>query len=211
MYGTFPVYKPKGVTSNDIVDKVRRMTGKKRVGHGGTLDPFASGVLVIGVGRENTKKLQAILKNSEKVYRAKIRFGAKSSTDDPEGEIIEVPLPYIPEIGNIRNVLKQFEGKIKQVPPSFSAINIKGKKAYQLARKGVSFVLKPRSVFIREIKLLSYQWPHLELEITCGSGVYIRSLARDIGDTLGVGGYVKELERTRVGEYILEHAIRLPL
>lgn len=205
--GIFSVYKPKGITSHDVVDKIRALTGQKRVGHGGTLDPAASGVLVVGVGREYTKKLHQILKHSEKVYRTKIRLGAASTTDDREGEISTSDVEYVPPIGKIRKLVKKFEGEIEQIPPAFSAIKIKGKKAYELARKGITPELKPRKVFIKKIRLIKYQWPFLEFEITCGSGVYIRSLARDLGNALGVGGYLQELERTRVGEYRLQDAL----
>ncbi|MBI3273780.1 MAG: tRNA pseudouridine(55) synthase TruB [Candidatus Colwellbacteria bacterium] len=207
--GIFAVYKAKGITSHDVIDRIRKITGERRVGHGGTLDPAASGVLVVGVGREYTKKLHQILKHSEKVYRAKIRLGATSSTDDAEGQIYEVQPHKIPAIEELRPLVKRFEGEIEQIPPAFSAIKIKGKKAYELARKGITPKLKPRKVFIKKIKLVSYQWPFLDLEITCGSGVYIRSLARDIGKALGVGAYLQELQRTRVGEFTLKDALDL--
>ncbi len=207
--GIFSVYKPRGITSHDVVEKVRKITGEKRVGHGGTLDPFASGVLVIGVGREYTKQLGNILKGTEKVYRATIRLGATSTTDDPEGEIIEVRHPNIPTQEKVTNVLEDFEGEIEQLPPAFSAIKIKGKKAYELARKGIMPFLKPRKVIIKRIELLHYRWPFLDIEVVVSSGTYIRSLARDIGQKLGVGGYVIKLERTRVGAYTIQKAHHL--
>lgn len=207
--GIFAVYKPKGITSHDAIEKIRKVTGEKRVGHGGTLDPFARGVLVVGVGKEYTKQLGAVLKHTEKVYRARIHLGATSTTDDPEGEIRPSDIKVIPSLEEIQKVLTSFEGEIEQVPPAFSAIKLKGEKAYELARKGITPELKPRKVFIKEIKIFTHHWPILELEITCGSGVYIRSLARDIGKALGVGGYVQELERTRVGEFTLKNALAL--
>lgn len=205
----FAVYKPKGITSHDVVEKVRKLSKERRVGHGGTLDPFASGILVVAVGREYTKELGNILKNTDKVYRATIRLGARSSTDDPEGEIIENSSVKTPPRKEVASVLKQFEGEIDQLPPAFSAVKIRGKKAYELARKGITPQLRPRKVQIKNISLLHYRWPLLDIEATVSSGTYIRSLARDIGEKLGVGGYAKELERTRVGEYVLENTLRI--
>ena len=198
--GIFAVYKPKGPTSHDIINKLRRETGIKKIGHAGTLDPLASGVLVVGVGREATKKLGSIVKK-EKEYLAKIRLGMGSSTDDEEGEKTEFEVVEIPTIAKIKKAVSKFKSEILQIPPIYSALKIKGTPAYKLARKGQTPKLKPRKALIKEIEILKYEWPFLEIRIVTGPGVYIRALARDIGEELKVGGYLAELERTRVGSY----------
>jgi len=208
------INKPAGITSHDVVDKVREITGEKRVGHAGTLDPFATGVLVIGVGKESTKKLGEIAKNSEKEYIAVMEFGKTSSTGDPEG-IIEnfsgrrssLRTCDVPKLRVIERVLEGFKGKIKQRPPKFSAIKIKGEPAYKKARRGEEFEIPEREVEIKEIEVLEWNTPsRLKIRVVCGSGTYIRSLARDIGEKLGVGAYLTELTRTRVGDYKIENS-----
>lgn len=196
----FAVYKPKGPTSNDIVQKIKRLTGIKKVGHAGTLDPLAKGILVVGVGRPATKKLGDIVKK-EKEYLATIRLGATSITDDNEGPITKVVDIKIPMLKDVKNIVKQFKGKIKQIPPIYSAIKIKGKEAYKLARKGEQPKLKARIADIKKITIQSYKWPFLKIKVITGPGVYIRSLARDIGKKLKTGGYLYNLERTRVGQF----------
>jgi len=206
--------KPKGITSHDVVDRVRKITREKRVGHAGTLDPFATGVLVVGVGRESTKKLGSISKNSEKEYIAILELGKTSSTGDPEG-IIEnfsgrrssFRTCDVPKLRVIERVLEGFKGKISQRPPKFSAIKIKGEPAYKKARRGEEFEIPEREVEIKEIEVMKYiSPPHLKIRVVCGSGTYIRSLARDIGEKLGVGAYLTELTRTRVGDYKIENS-----
>lgn len=199
------VYKPKGPTSHDLIDRIRQITGEKRVGHAGTLDPLASGVLVVGIGRQSTKKLGAVVKK-EKEYIAIVKLGAISTTDDQEGEKQIVAIKKPPTKQHIQTILKNFKGDIKQTPPKYSAVKVKGQRAYKLARAGKEFTLKPKRVEIKEIKLIEYQWPRLKLKIITGPGVYIRSLARDIGEKLKTGGYLKELERTRVGDFTKEKA-----
>jgi len=213
--GIVAINKPKGPTSHDIIDQVRRLTGEKRVGHAGTLDPLASGVLVVAIGREYTKQIDSLMK-TEKEYVALIKFGETSTTDDAEGEKrifnnvgTDRDLSPYSDKSSVKNVLLKFIGEIMQTPPVYSAIKMKGKKAYELARAGKTVEMKPRPVWIKSIELLKCEWPFLELRVTCGPGVYIRSLARDIGEKLGVGGYMAELERTRVGDYKIEDAIRL--
>lgn len=204
----FPVYKPVGPSSLKIVENIKKITGIKKVGHGGTLDPLASGVLVIGLTRKGTKKLQDI-SQQEKEYMGTIKLGEKSTTDDSEGEKTKIEVKHQPREEKIKQILKQFEGEIKQAPPRFSAVKVKGKRAYQLARKGKEVNLEPRQVEIKQINLIEYDYPLLKIKIVCGKGVYIRSLARDIGDKLETGGYLYELERTRVGNFRLEEALTL--
>lgn len=204
----FAVYKQKGPTSFDIVARVRKITGEKTVGHAGTLDPLASGVLVIGVGRAATRKLGEIV-GQEKEYLVTIKLGETSTTDDAEGERSAVQVDAPPTAEQAARVVKSFVGEIEQTPPQFSAVKVGGKRAYRLARRGEKIELQPRKVLIKNIKVISYEFPVLRLCVVTGKGVYIRSLARDIGEKLKTGGYVLELERTRVGEFTCEEALTL--
>lgn len=221
------VYKPVGMTSHDVVDEIRRITGEKRVGHAGTLDPFATGVLVVGVGRESTKQLGNISKNSEKEYIATMELGKTSTTGDLTGEITDTRPPTTPTQGvsgatpksypsqgllvhsTIDSVLKDFVGEIEQRPPMYSAIKIKGEPAYKKARRGEKFTLPKRKIKIFEIELLGWKPPFLKIRVVCSSGTYIRSLTEDIGKKLDTGAYLKELVRTRVGTYQIEQSKKL--
>lgn len=205
--GFLYIHKPLGMTSHDVVDAVRRITGEKRVGHAGTLDPFAEGLLIVAVGREATAKLSTFLKQP-KTYRATMRLGAISSTDDPEGEIRAQPCSP-PSRRAVRAIVEQFTGDIEQTPPAYSAIKVKGRRAYKLARAGQAPELKKRRVRIHRITLLGYDYPELEFEAEVSSGTYIRSLARDIGSSLGCGGYLIKLVRLKIGETTLKQAIPL--
>ncbi|MBU4348253.1 tRNA pseudouridine(55) synthase TruB [Patescibacteria group bacterium] len=213
MKNIFAFYKPKGITSNDAVQKVKRLIGikKLKVGHAGTLDPLAEGILVIAVGREATKKISEIVKK-EKEYIAEITLGLESTTDDAEGEKTRTYPELVegfekPTIENIKDSFKEFIGNIKQIPPIYSAIKISGKEAYKYARKGLLVEMKSREVEIKNIELLEYFWPVLKIKVLTGPGVYIRSLARDLGRSLKVGGYLSGLERIRIGDYVKEDAI----
>ncbi len=202
----FAVWKPKGPTSHDIVNEVRRVTGERRVGHAGTLDPLAEGVLVVAVGREATKKLASVVKK-EKEYIAAIEFGKTSDTDDAAGNIKEVGLPKEVPLPKIESILKKFTGEILQTPPAYSAVKVAGRPAHRRVRGGERVELKPRKVVVREIEVLKYDWPRLTIRVVTGPGVYIRALARDLGRALGTGGYLKELTRTRVGQFTKEKAV----
>ena len=208
------INKPAGPTSHDIVDKVRRLTGERRVGHAGTLDPFAEGLLIVLVGREATKRQSEFMKLT-KEYIATLHLGAETDTQDLTGKPIKSKFPppknnsQIPSLKTVQSILKNFKGEIDQVPPVYSAIKIKGKKAYELARRGEKVELKPRKIKIYDIKILDYKWPLLELKIKCSSGTYIRSLARDIGRTLNTGAYLEKLVRTKIGRYKLKDAINI--
>ncbi|MCH8986926.1 tRNA pseudouridine(55) synthase TruB [Patescibacteria group bacterium] len=202
------INKPKGMTSHDVVDEVRNITGEKRVGHAGTLDPFATGVLVVAVGREDTKKLGEITKNTEKEYQALLVLGKTSTTGDPEG-VITKQRGVRPPFDRVQSVVEKFKGEIMQTPPAFSAVKIKGVRAYKLARAGKTVELPPRKITIHSIDILEFEYPLLQLEITCSAGTYIRSLAQDIGKELGCGAYVKELMRTRVGNFTIEESIQI--
>lgn len=201
----FAVNKPSGMTSHDVVAIVRKKTGVKRVGHGGTLDPMATGVLVIAVGRENTKLLNQYVKG-EKEYIAEVFLGAKSDTYDAEGKIENVNAKIKPDIDEINKLIKLFVGKISQIPPVFSSVKIKGIPAHRRVRKGEKIELKAREVIVKSIEILGYSYPTLRLKISTGPGVYIRSIANDLGEKLGTGGYLKSLIRTRVGKFNLKDA-----
>lgn len=204
------VYKPIGMMSHDAVDRVRRVAGERRVGHAGTLDPLAEGVLVVGIGREATKKLGEMVKK-EKEYVAEVKLGASTETDDSEGkEILKlVQDEEIPTREQIEQVVQKFVGEIWQTPPLYSAVKVKGKEAYKLARQGKRVQLEPRKREVKEIEVIGYEWPVVKLRVVTGAGVYIRSLARDIGEELGVGGYMASLVRTRVGNFMIEDCLRL--
>lgn len=208
MDGIFAVYKPRGMKSHDVVDFVRRQTGIKRVGHGGTLDPLAEGVLVIAVGRENTKKLESYVKGG-KEYVAAIKLGQNSTTDDEDGEKQKINVIKKPEIKDVNRVIEQFIGTIKQTPPIYSSVKISGKPAHRRVRQGQKVELEPREVEIKKIELISYGYPIVKIRVQTGPGVYIRSLARDIGKKLKTGGYLRSLIRTRVGEFTAENALRI--
>lgn len=186
---------------------VRKITGERRVGHAGTLDPFADGVLIILVGKEATKRQKEFME-MEKEYIAKIRLGAVSDTDDKTGKI-QISNSKIQNHNlkqKIRKILNSFLGEIEQMPPMYSAKKIRGKKAYEFARRGEIPKLEPKKITIREITLIAYRWPRLEIRVQCSSGTYIRALGRDIGEKLGYGAYLETLRRTAVGPFTIEHA-----
>lgn len=202
--------KPKGVTSHDVVDKVREITGEKKVGHGGTLDPNATGLLIIGIGRESTRKLGKVIKETKKVYEAEIFLGEERDTDDAEGVVISRAKGFLPPGKNeIGKLLTSFIGEQTQVPPAYSALKIRGKKAYELARKGEKVSLKKRRIVIHSIELVDYEYPILKIKTTVSSGTYIRSLALDIGRRIGSGAYLKNLRRTKIGKFDVKDAVKL--
>jgi tRNA pseudouridine55 synthase len=205
--GFLNLNKPLGLTSHDCVARVRRLLKLKRVGHAGTLDPAASGVLPIAVGRA-TRLLQYL--NADKTYRATVCFGMTTATDDLEGEILtQQPVPDL-TLEAINAVLSQFLGRIQQVPPVYSAIQVQGQRLYQLARSGVAVEVPSREVEIYRIQVLDWQagaFPKLELEIACGSGTYIRAIARDLGAVLEVGATLAKLQRTVSNSFDLAQAI----
>lgn len=206
MEGLVLFNKPKNYTSAQIVNFFKKLT-KKKVGHGGTLDPLAQGLLIIGIG-EGTKELTKFLKESRKTYLAEIVLGAISDTYDAEGKIIETGKP-IPEFLEIEKVFKSFIGEIEQVPPPYSAIKIKGKRASDLVREGKNVELQPRKVRIYNLEILddSPKLATIKIKAEVSSGTYIRSLAHDLGQKLGCGAYLNNLIRTKINEYSLEEAL----
>jgi tRNA pseudouridine55 synthase len=203
--GVLNLNKPGGMTSRDVVDLISRPLRKVKVGHAGTLDPLATGVLVVCVGRAT--RLIEYVQRMPKAYRTVVRLGARSDTLDADGRIEVEESPRVPTEAEILVALSAQIGTIKQVPPQFSALKVEGKRAYDLARVGQSVELAARAVRIDRVELLSYAWPRLELQVDCGSGTYIRSIARDVGESLGCGGLVEVLIRTRIGPFLLEDAI----
>jgi tRNA pseudouridine55 synthase len=203
--GFLLVDKPEGPTSHDMVDRLRRISKIKKIGHAGTLDPFASGLLILAIGRESTKKI-ALLAKMDKEYLAKVRFGAVSDTYDRTGLIKPMPGTR-PTPDKLRQAAKQFLGRIDQVPPMYSAKKVKGRKLYDLARKGVEIERRPSSVEVYKLQIISYDWPFLEIRVACSTGTYIRSLAHDLGQVLGCGGYLEELRRTRIGLFSVQKAV----
>lgn len=206
--GFILIDKPSGVTSHDVVDKLRTITGERKIGHAGTLDPLAAGLLILGIGSRATKRLSKFLK-LDKQYLAKIKLGASSDTLDKEGKIKIKKIEKIPKRTEIQNIIQNFVGEIEQIPPLFSAKKIKGEKLYRLARKGIKIKPQPQKVKIYKIEILDYKWPYLEIKVFCSSGTYLRSLANDIGEKLSCGGYLEELTRIKIGDFSIENAIKL--
>lgn len=206
--GFILIDKPAGITSHDVVVFLRKITKIRKIGHAGTLDPIATGLLILGIGRNATRKLSNFQK-LDKEYIAKIKLGAISNTFDKEGKIKQTNIKKKPNIEEIRKALSFFIGEIKQIPPPFSAKKIKGKKAYELARRGIKIKLKPKLIKIYNIEILKYSFPYLEIKVFCSSGTYIRSLAHEIGKKLGCGGYIEELRRTRIGNFSVENTIKI--
>ena len=188
----------------DVIRHVRRAVSMKRVGHAGTLDPLATGVVVVCIGKA-TRCVESLM-GMTKVYEADVDLSAFTATDDREGEREEVTVVIPPSREDLCKVLSKFVGQIAQTPPAFSAVHINGQRAYKLARRGESVTLAPRMVNIAAIDLLDYAWPTARIRVTCGKGTYIRSLARDIGRALGTGGHLASLRRLSVGPYGLSQA-----
>ena len=205
---TVPVHKPIDWTSFDVVKKCRIETGFKKVGHAGTLDPFAEGVLILGFGR-HTKKLDRYM-HKDKVYRVDIRLGQRTDTLDRTGRVIDgagSDSPPGPE--QIRETLTRFTGSITQIPPMYSAKKVKGERLYKLARAGRIIERDPVEVRIDRIDVLRYAWPLLTCRVYCSTGTYIRSLADDIGRALGTGAYAQALLRERIGDTDLDECFTL--
>ncbi|HEY3964994.1 MAG TPA: tRNA pseudouridine(55) synthase TruB [Planctomycetaceae bacterium] len=208
MLGILNINKPEYMTSRRVVDVVTRLAGTKRAGHAGTLDPLASGVLVVCVGR--TTKLVSYLQERPKKYSATFLFGRRSNTDDITGQVVEVVDARAPQRGEVEAALQAFVGTIMQVPPQFSAVHVGGRRAYKAARRGMAVEVEPRPVVVHRIELREYAAPELVVDIECGSGTYIRSIGRDLGNALGCGAVMSSLVRTAIGEFTLDSAVKLP-
>ncbi len=198
--GILLVDKPKGKTSFSLVASLRKILGVKKIGHAGTLDPFATGVMVMLIGREYTKLSDTFL-TSDKQYLAKVHLGISTDTYDCEGQVT-FESPVIPNLKEIEFALEKFQGEQEQIPPMFSAKKINGQKLYDLARKGKTVERKPSKITMKTI-LISYDYPYLVLDVTCSKGTYIRSIANDLGQLLNCGAHLAELQRTRSGKFTL--------
>lgn len=207
MFGFLNVYKPKGKTSHDVVAILRHITQIKQIGHTGTLDPFAEGVLPICIGKAT--RLIEYLKD-DKAYIGTVKLGESTTTYDTEGDIVHTSSKKITK-SEIETVLNQFRGDILQVPPIYSAIKVNGKKLYEYARKGEQVEIKPRPVTISHLELINFnQKTHeLEIYIKCSKGTYIRSLANDIGESLGTYGHLIKLVRVKAGAFSVENSVKL--
>ncbi|WP_437227486.1 tRNA pseudouridine(55) synthase TruB [Planctomicrobium sp. SH661] len=219
MFGLLNLNKPAGVTSRDVVSRVARIVGRKvKVGHAGTLDPLATGVLVVCLGPAT--RLVSLIHDHQKSYEAEFLFGFRSETDDVDGTLQPVEVPASLTAETLQAALPTFMGKIQQVPPAFSAVKIDGKRAYKAARQGETFELSAREVLVSRLELKSFGWENIEvngcdaapvlrfaLSIDCGTGTYIRSIGRDLGRLLGTEAVMSRLVRTQVGPFPVSEAI----
>jgi tRNA pseudouridine55 synthase len=207
-HGLLVIDKPAACTSRAIVDRAQRWFPRgTRIGHTGTLDPLATGVLVLCVGVAT--RLTEYVQRMAKTYRAGIILGATSDTDDADGTITPMPAAPAPTAADVRATLQSFVGAVDQVPPAYSAAHVGGRRAYDLARRGHDVDLAARRIMVHAIEVERYEYPHLELVVHCGKGTYIRSLARDLGARLGCGGYIASLRRTRIGGFDVSQALPL--
>ncbi|ABX03130.1 MAG TPA: tRNA pseudouridine(55) synthase TruB [Herpetosiphon sp.] len=208
LHGFLNIDKPQGITSTDVVRVVKRNARQKRVGHGGTLDPMATGVLPIALGNA-TRLLEYLLEEERKAYTATLRLGITTDSDDVEGAVIaEAPIPPL-DPALIESVLSQFRGAINQVPPQYAAIRVDGKRMYEYAREGKHIELPARPITIEQLDLLAWDAQQLTIAVDCSKGTYIRAIARDIGALLGCGAHLTALRRTRAGAFDLSNSIGL--
>lgn len=207
VHGILNVYKEKGYTSHDVVAKLRGIIGQKKIGHTGTLDPDAEGVLPVCLGKAT--RLCDLLTEKEKTYEAVLLLGRTTDTQDTTGETLAVSDTEHLTEEEVRRAVLSFQGTYPQVPPMYSALKVNGKKLYELAREGKTVERKPRMVTIYGIEILSADLPRVRMEVKCSKGTYIRTLCDDIGELLGVGGCMEELLRTRVGHFRIEDSVRL--
>lgn len=206
IHGIINVYKEKGFTSHDVVAKLRGILKQKKIGHTGTLDPDAQGVLPVCLGKGT--KVCELLADKDKTYRAKLRLGVTTDTQDMTGTVLSKKAVTASE-EEVRRVIESFVGAYDQIPPMYSALKVNGKKLYELARAGVEVERKARRVYLHEIRIIEVSLPFVTMEVTCSKGTYIRTLCHDIGERLGCGGCMEELLRTRVGIFAIEDSLRL--
>ncbi len=206
--------KPAGPTSHTIVNMVRRLTNEKRVGHAGTLDPFATGLLIVGVGRPATREFSKLV-GMDKTYVGTMVLGATSDTQDGTGVITKGlgslggSEGWEGRRGELEKVFERFVGLLKQIPPMYSAKKVGGKKLYELARQGKEIVRQPSDVTIYSLSIVNVDLPRITFEVRCSSGTYIRTLAHDIGQNLGCGAYLESLRRTSIGPWTIDQAVKL--
>lgn len=205
--GIVNIYKEKGYTSHDVVAVLRKVVGQKKIGHTGTLDPDATGVLPVCLGRAT--KVCELLTDHDKNYEALLLLGKTTDTQDISGEVLEEWDPGDLTEEEVRSCIESFIGEYDQIPPMYSALKVNGKKLYELAREGKTVERKSRKVQIHGIRILEMNLPHVRMEVDCSKGTYIRTLCHDIGEKLQVGGCMEELERTKVGRFLKEDAVTL--
>lgn len=207
MFGLLNVDKPAGLTSRDVVNRIQRRVRPVKIGHAGTLDPLATGVLVVCLGPAT--RLIDYVQQLRKCYRGTFLLGRESDTEDIEGQVVELPSPPQPTRADLERALAPFTGEIQQRPPAFSALKLGGQRAYDLARKGRHVELAPRPVMVYRLELRAYEYPEFQLDIECGSGTYVRSLGRDIAQSLGTAAVMSALQRTAIGSFRLAEAVSL--
>ena len=205
--GIVNIYKEKGYTSHDVVAVLRKVVGQKKIGHTGTLDPDATGVLPVCLGRAT--KVCELLTDHDKTYEALLLLGKTTDTQDISGEVLEERNPGDLTEEEVRSCIESFIGEYDQIPPMYSALKVNGKKLYELAREGKTVERKSRRVQIHGIRILEMNLPHVRMKVDCSKGTYIRTLCHDIGEKLQVGGCMEELERTKVGRFLKEDAVTL--
>ena len=207
-WGLLNLDKPAGPTSRQVVDQVQRLVGRElKVGHAGTLDPMASGVLVTPVGRAT--RLIEYVQRMPKTYSATFLLGRQSDTEDTEGEVVELADPPIPTAESIGEAAKRLTGRILQRPPAYSALKVQGRRAYDLARTGRHVELAPREVVVHRFRVVAYEYPEVRVTIECGGGTYVRSLGRDLAESLGTAAVMSSLRRTAIGRFRIEEAVCL--
>jgi len=200
MFGILNLHKPAGWTSRDVVNRVQSLVRPAKVGHAGTLDPLATGVLVVAVGPAT--RLISYVQQMPKEYRATFLLGRTSPSEDTESELTELQTANVPTLADIETCLPKFVGNIRQRPPAYSALKVQGRRAYQLARQGYEVKLAPRTIQIFALAINRYVYPELDLAIRCGSGTYVRSLGRDLAESLSTGAVMSKLTRTAIGPYL---------
>ena len=207
IHGIINVYKEKGYTSHDVVAKLRGIAGQKKIGHTGTLDPDAEGVLPVCLGKAT--KVCELLTDKDKTYRAVLCLGQTTDTQDASGTVLETSDVSNLNEAQVTEAIQGFVGEYAQIPPMYSALKVGGKKLYELAREGKTVERKARNVMIHSIKILRVDLPRVEMEVSCSKGTYIRTLCHDIGEKLGVGGCMESLLRVQVGRFVLADSLRL--
>jgi tRNA pseudouridine55 synthase len=204
-FGLLNLNKPPGITSRAAVNQVQRLVRPAKIGHAGTLDPLASGVLVVPVGPAT--RLVDYVQQLPKTYVATFLLGRHSATEDSDGDVILLRDPPVPAPADVAKAAKRFVGQIEQRPPAFSALKVAGRRAYDLARRGEAVHLEPRSIMVHRIDVLQYEYPELTLRIECGSGTYVRSLGRDMAEALGTAAVMSALVRTAIGRFTVDGAV----
>jgi tRNA pseudouridine55 synthase len=205
MFGLLNVDKPAGITSRDVVNRVQRLVRPHKVGHAGTLDPLATGVLVVAIGPAT--RLVEYVQRMPKTYQGTFLLGRTSDTEDVDGNVVELPDAAVPTREAVRAAIPQFVGTIEQRPPVYSALKVAGQSAYKLARRGEAVELASRPVEIYSLDLVRYEYPEFELRVRCGSGTYIRSLGRDLAASLGTGAVMSALRRLAIGPFVADRAV----